>query len=241
MTAWVLQTRVLSKYQEIKNNLAGNVPVLGVYVDYKKAYDLVWHKGLIVKLYRMEFPLELLRILVSWLDKRQAYVVFGNKASATFNIHIGLPQGSSLSPFIFIMFHADLVKYTGAFSTHLFANDLSTLIVPPVTKNVKVMLDFLNKKGTQISQEIFDYAVRWKQPVNVTKTVVQVFRTQMKRPQIDILMNNCPLDSVQMFKYLGFTWSDKMSLRPTVDKCLLSIQNSYSKLKWINKSKNISN
>jgi hypothetical protein len=144
----LLQTRVLSIYQEIKNNLAGNVPVLGVYVDYKKAYDLVWHKELIVKLYRMQFPLDLLRVLVNWLDKRQAYIVFGNKALETFNIHIGLPQGNSLSSFIFIVFHADLVKCTGAFSTHLFADDLSTLIVPPVTKNLKVMLDFLNEKGT---------------------------------------------------------------------------------------------
>ena len=236
----LLQTRVLSIYQEVKNNLAGNVPVLGVYVDYKKAYDLVWHKGLIVKLHRMQFPLELLKILISWLDMRRAYVVFGNKASATFNIHIGLPQGSSLSPFIFIVFHADLVKCTGAFSTHLFADDLNTLIVPPVTKNLKEMLDFLNEKGTQISQEIFEYAVRWKQPVNVTKTVVQVFHSQVKKPQIDIKMNNCPLESVKLFKYLGFTWSDKMSLRPTVDKCLLNIQNSYSKLKWINRSNHIS-
>ncbi len=66
----LLQTRVLSIYQEVKNNLAGNVPTLGIYVDYKKAYDLVWHMGLIVKLFRMQIPLELLKILVSWLTDR---------------------------------------------------------------------------------------------------------------------------------------------------------------------------
>ena len=44
-----LSTSVLSMHQEIKNNLAANVPTLAVYVDYKKAYDMIWNVGLIVK------------------------------------------------------------------------------------------------------------------------------------------------------------------------------------------------
>ncbi len=70
----LLQTRVLSIYQEIKNNLAGNIPTLGIYVGYKKAYDLVWHKGLVVKLSRMQIPLEILQLLVNWLSDRSAIV-----------------------------------------------------------------------------------------------------------------------------------------------------------------------
>ena len=100
----------------------------------------------------MQFPLGLRRIIISWRDKRQAYVAFGNKKSKTFNIHIVS---------IFTAFHADLVKCIGAFSTHLFADGLSTLVVSPVTKNLKEMLHFLNEKFAQISQAIFDYAVKW--------------------------------------------------------------------------------
>jgi hypothetical protein len=37
----LLPTRVLSIYQEIKNNLAANAPTLAIYVDYEKAFDLV--------------------------------------------------------------------------------------------------------------------------------------------------------------------------------------------------------
>jgi hypothetical protein len=156
-------------YQEIKNNLAGNILVLGIYVDYKKAYDLVWHKGLIVQLHRMHIPLEILKVLINWLDNRSAYVVFGNAKSKTFSSHIGLLQGSSLSPYIFIVYHADLVNCTGAFSTHLFADNLCMLISPPIQRNYNEMLNFLNIAGTQFCQNLFDYASKWKQSINIKK------------------------------------------------------------------------
>ena len=142
-----LQTRVLSIYQEIKNKVASNVSTLGIYVDYKKAYDLVWHKGLIVKLWRIRMPLELLKIVISWLWNRSAYVTFGNVRTKTFQTLIGLPQGSSLSPYIFIVYHADLVKCTEAFSIHLFADDLSVLITLPIQKSYKKMQQSLSLAG----------------------------------------------------------------------------------------------
>lgn len=74
----------------------------------------------------MSIPLEILKLVINWLENRSAYVVFGKEKTKTFNKHIGLPQGSSLSPYIFIVYHTDLLKCTGAFSTHLFADDLCT-------------------------------------------------------------------------------------------------------------------
>jgi hypothetical protein len=236
----LLQTRVLSIFQEIKNNLAGNIPTLGIYVDYKKAYDLVWHMGLIVKLSRMLIPNELLKMLVNWLSNRKAYITFGNAKSETFSTHIGLPQGSSLSPYIFIMYHADILKNVKAFSTHLFADDLCTLITPPIQKKHQKMLKFINSVGSEVCENLFEYSVRWKQPINISKTVVQNFHAQVKKPEVEIKMNNCVLDTVKSFKYLGFTWTDKMSLKPTVDKCLENIQKSYGKLKWLQRNKHIS-
>ena len=99
----MLTTRVLSIYQEIKNNLAANMPTLALYVDYRKAYDMVWHAGLLVKLSGLGMPVELLKMTSSWLKNRQAYIALGEKRSDRFQIDIGLPQGSSLSPYLFIV------------------------------------------------------------------------------------------------------------------------------------------
>ena len=124
-------TRVLSIYQEVKNNMATNIPTLAVYIDYQKAYDKVWHKGFIVKLCRMGISLGLLKLIISWLSDRSAYVVFGKSTSKIFYMYVGLPQGSSLSPYLFIVYHSDLVTCASAHACHVFADDLNILITPP--------------------------------------------------------------------------------------------------------------
>jgi hypothetical protein len=51
--------------QEVKNNMAANVPTLSIYVD------RVWHAALLVKSWRFGMPLELLKIVNSWLKDRK--------------------------------------------------------------------------------------------------------------------------------------------------------------------------
>ena len=229
----LLSTRVLSIYQEVKNNMAGNIPTLGIYVDYQKAYDKVWHKGLIVKLNRMCIPLGLLKLIISWLTDRRAYVTFGKSISKIFYTHVGLPQGSSLSPYLFIVYHSDLTTCIGAHSSHIFADDLNVLITPPINRELKPMMKFLEEEGTRVCNEIANYSKRWHQPINISKTVAQVFHSQIKNPVVNVYMKSQKLQLVKEFKYLGFTWTNKMSLKPTIDKTLENIQKTYCKLRWM--------
>ena len=110
--------------------MAANIPTLAIYVDYQKAYDKVWHAALLVKLARMGMPLGLLKLVASWLSDRRAYVSFGQSKSGIFYLYIGLPQGSSLSPYLFIVFHSDLITCLGAHSSYVLADDLNVLISP---------------------------------------------------------------------------------------------------------------
>jgi hypothetical protein len=70
-------------------------------------------------------PLNLLKVIQSCLKERKAYVMFGEKTSKIFEINVGLPQGSSLNPYLFIVFHSDSRNCLGAYSSHIFADDLS--------------------------------------------------------------------------------------------------------------------
>jgi hypothetical protein len=236
----LIPTRVLSIYQEVKNNMAANLPTLAVYVDYQKAYDRVWHAALLFKLGRFGMPLDLLKIIESWLKNRKAYVVFGEKTSKIFDINIGLPQGSSLSPYLFIVFHCDLTNCLGAHSGHLFADDLGVLIRPPIMKNLAPMIQYLEKEGTRICNQVYAYSKKWKQPINVAKTVAQLFHTQVEKPVVNVTMNGEKIELVKEFKYLGFTWTDKLSLKPTVDKSIGNIQRSLSKLRWLKAGRSMS-
>ena len=236
----LLPTRVLSIYQEVKNNMAANLPTLALYVDYQKAYDRVWHAALMFKLHRLGIPIDLLKMIENWLKNRKAYVSFGEKTSDVFDINVGLPQGSSLSPYLFIVFHSDLINCLGAHSCHLFADDLNVLIKPPIMKKLCPMIEYLEKEGTRICEQVFKYSKKWKQPINISKTVVQLFHTQIRRPTLNISMNGEKIELVKEFKYLGFTWTDKLSLKPTVDKCVGNVQRSLGKLKWLKSGREVS-
>jgi hypothetical protein len=48
------------------------------------------------------------------------------------------------------------------------------------------MIKFLEDEGTKICNKIVDYSKKWKQPVNLSKTVVQVFHSQVQNPIVDV-------------------------------------------------------
>ena len=236
----LLPTRVLSIYQEVKNNMAANLPALAIYFDYQKAYDRVWHAALLFKLWRFDMPLELLKIIESWLKGRKVYVAFGEKTSEVFDINIGLPQCSSLSPYLFIVYHNDLINCLGAHSGHLFADDLGILIRPAIMKNLAPMIQYLENEGTRICNQVYAYSKKWKQPINVSKTVAQLFHTQVKRLVVNVSMNKDKIELVKEFKYLGFTWTDRLSLKSTVEKCIENIQRFLGKLRWLKTGRSMS-
>ncbi len=127
----------------------------------------------------------------------------------------------------------------GAFSTHIFADDLSALIVPPIDKDIKRVMEFVTKKGTQVCQNLLDCSRKWNQSINVAKTVVQLFHDQVIRPNTHIHMGENLLENVRAFNYLGIYWIDKLFLAPTVIQSPEKIQKSYIKLKWLKRNRYI--
>jgi hypothetical protein len=145
-----------------------------------------------------------------------------------------------LSPYLFIVYHCDLVACLGAHSCHIFADDLNVLITPPIDRRLKPMIKFLEEEGTRICKEIANYSKRWKQPINLNKTVVQVFHSQIQNLMVNVYMESQRLELVKEFKYLGFVWTNKMSLKPTIDRTLENIQKTFCKLKWMKSGRALS-
>ena len=102
------------------------------------------------------------------------------------------------------------------------------------------MIEFLEKEGTRVCNDIANYSKKWKQPINLSKTVVQVFHSQMQTPAINVYMESHKAELVKEFKYLGFVWTSKMSLKPTIEKALENIQRTYIKLKWMKDGRTLS-
>ena len=77
----------------------------GLFCDISKAFDRVWHAGLLHKLNSVEISGDLLKWFSSYLDGRKQRVVLQRVESKRNYIKAGVPQGSSLGPLFFLNFH----------------------------------------------------------------------------------------------------------------------------------------
>ena len=98
-----------------------------MFLDIKKAFDLVSLEKLIKKLDHYGIRGIANCMLSSYLDNRKQYVSFNNINSSTENIECGVPQGSILGPLLFLIYINDLPNCLKT-DPRFFADDTALLI-----------------------------------------------------------------------------------------------------------------
>ncbi|EAQ89411.1 hypothetical protein CHGG_06030 [Chaetomium globosum CBS 148.51] len=100
-------------------------------LDISGAFDTANHTRLLATLREMGYPRWLVLWIRDWLTGREATLLFDGKAATPTAIWAGVPQGSPLSPVLFILYIASLYKQLKDEHPHLaivgFADDTNLL------------------------------------------------------------------------------------------------------------------
>ena len=99
-----------------------------IFLDISKAFDKVWHEGLIFKLKSNGVSGKLLHLIKSFLSERCQRVVLNGKSSSWKPVPAGVPQGSVLGPLFFLVYINDLADNLVS-DVRPFADDTSLFTI----------------------------------------------------------------------------------------------------------------
>ena len=180
---------------------------IGLFIDFRKAFDCVDHEILVKKLKKYGIRGLPLSWIASYLKDRKQFVVFDGHSSETLNLTCGVPQGSILGPLLFLLYVNDISSATGL-SSCLYADDANFFASGD---NVEELIDTMNSEITKI----LDWTKSNKLTINEEKTHYIIFslKSQTNNPSKEIMLNNSPLQRKEVTKFLGVYIDRKLTFK----------------------------
>ncbi|KYB24691.1 hypothetical protein TcasGA2_TC016413 [Tribolium castaneum] len=118
--------QLLRVTERITNNFNNKNKTAMICFDIEKAFDKVWHPGIIAKLCKANLNFRLTEPIMSFLKNRTFQVKSQNQLSNTKKCKAGVPQEAILSPTLFNIFTHDIPKHTQT-EIALFADDITIM------------------------------------------------------------------------------------------------------------------
>ena len=167
---------------EAENSLSAGGITVAIFLDFSRAFDLVWTDGLLLKLMKYNIDGNCLNFIKNFLNNRSAEVVIEGSHSLPFFPSNGTPQGCVLSPILFSLFINDFPQLSEFTASALFADDSS---IWRSGSNIKIITSHLQSDLFVIEK----YCSDWGFVLNVQKCTGVIF-SRKKNITCQLLLNN---------------------------------------------------
>ena len=141
--------------------------VCAIFMDFAKTFDTVNHQILIGKLEHYGVRGIASSLIASYLTNRKQYTVNNEQASDMLSITVGIPQGSVLGPFLFLVYIDDLPNSCGS-NVLMYADDAVLLC------NYKIFDGLIIKSEAEM-HHIESWVTANKLTINYSKTNFVLF------------------------------------------------------------------
>ena len=190
------------------DNINKMLYTLLIFIDYKKAFDTVCHKILLSKLEHCGIQRgPALNLISSYLNHKTQCVSINDSLSALSHISYGVPQGSMLSPLLFLLYINDInnIDTSSNDSIKQYADD-SCLVINEINLNK------LKAKANKLMLSAEQWSSANKLTINFLKCKAMIIAPKFRSPSctLQILINDITIPIVDSFRYLGVILDNKL-------------------------------
>ena len=184
-----------------------NQRVLAAFMDFHKAFDRVWHPGLLLKLGYCGLQPNALRWLGHYLSNRSITVRAGSTLSTPHHITAGVPQGSHLGPILFTVFINDLPS-TVPSPSELYADDA---LLHQVISRTNPSDDAAVLQASLLAAS--SWATCWHGRFSAEKTILMEIKSSSaaSTPVSSMILDNKILTLNTEHKHLGIVFQANLS------------------------------
>ena len=200
----------------IKEDIEEKRTSLALFIDFEKAFDSIWKKGLLVKLRNMGVRGNIWLLTDKFLHSRKVSLnINGMKGRMRDSSDVGLPQGSALSPILFKIFLMDFcedLENRAGITKYKFADD-GTL--KATAESTPQCLSIMNDILASVSK----WTKRWRMVINCQKNKTEMVCFSTAENNYDLIPNIFDIGDkvvklVTKTKVLGLTIDNKLSYNP---------------------------
>ena len=184
------------EYSKLSKNSSWHTTVVSL--DVEKAFDAVWHDGLRYKLMQIGLPPGICRILSSFLRDRTVTVKIRDTLSKPVPLRAGTPQGSVLSPLLYIIYVNDApLGVSNGVRSGQYADDITSWTT---SKGPKISQVQIQKTLSAIEK----WCYLWHIKINGGKTQLVTFKRGPSK-SCDLKFFGSQLSEAKSIKILGVT------------------------------------
>ena len=163
-----------------------------VALDISKAFDRVWHAGLLHKLKSYGISGQIFGLIFSFLSNRQLQVVLDGKSSQEYPVNAGLPQGSILGPTLFLLYINDLPDDVIC-NIAIYTDDTTLYSKCDQASDLWQQLELASELESDLRDTI-DWGRKWLVDFNAGKFQLVSFDWSKNTGAIDVKMDGSVLE-----------------------------------------------